>query len=117
MGLNRFFRSFVYAAHGIVSAVKREQNIRFHLLAGITVFTAGFFSGLSYTEWLVVIGLVGGMIALELVNSAIERVVDLASPDIHPLAKEAKDIAAGAVLVFAAASAIIGLLIFLPKWF
>jgi undecaprenol kinase len=57
------------------------------------------------------------MIALELVNSAIERVVDLASPDIHPLAKEAKDIAAGAVLVFAAASAIIGLLIFLPKWF
>lgn len=117
MELSRFFRSFKFAAQGIASAVKREQNIRFHILAGLIVFLAAFFTGLSYTEWLMVIGLVGGMIALEMVNSAIERVVDLASPDIHPLAKEAKDIAAGAVLVFAAASAIIGLLIFLPKWF
>ena len=117
MGLNRFLRSFKYAAQGIASAVKREQNIRFHLIAGLIVIAAAFFTGLSDTEWLIVIVLIGGMIALELVNSAIERVVDLASPDIHPLAKEAKDIAAGAVLVFAAASAIIGLLIFLPKWF
>lgn len=117
MELNRFFRSFKFAAEGVVSAVKREQNIRFHFLSGLVVFIAAFFTGLSKGEWLMVIGLVGGMLALELVNSAIERVVDLASPDIHPLAKEAKDIAAGAVLVFAAASAIIGLLIFLPKWF
>lgn len=117
MELSRFFRSFKFAAQGIASAVKREQNIRFHILAGLLVLLAAFFTGISYTEWLVVIGLIGGMIALEMVNSAIERVVDLASPDIHPLAKEAKDIAAGAVLVFAAASAIIGLLIFLPKWF
>lgn len=117
MELNRFFRSFKYAAQGVASAMKREQNIRFHFLAGLIVFIAAFLTGLPYTEWLVIVGLVGGMIALELVNSAIERVVDLASPEIHPLAKEAKDIAAGAVLVFAAASAIIGLLIFLPKWF
>ena len=57
------------------------------------------------------------VIGAELFNTAMERVVDLASPNIHPLAKDAKDIAAGAVLVFASASVIIGILIFLPKWF
>jgi len=57
------------------------------------------------------------MCALERMNTAIEGGVDLASPEIHPLANQAKDIAADAVLVFALFSAIIGLLIFLPKWF
>ena len=117
MKLNRFFRSFQYAAQGITAALKKEQNIRFHFLAAIIVIVAGWLTGLSKTEWLIVILLIGGMIALELMNTAIERAVDLASPDIHPLAKQSKDMAAGAVLVFAAASAIIGLLIFLPKWF
>ena len=52
-----------------------------------------------------------------MINSAIESVVDLASPEIHPLAKKAKDIAAGAVLIFAITSVVIGLIIFVPKWF
>ncbi|ETP67862.1 hypothetical protein G159_15370 [Planococcus glaciei CHR43] len=102
---------------GIGSALKREQNMQLHVLAAFVVLAAGVWTGLSKSEWLIVLLLIGGMLALEMMNSAIERVVDLASPDIHPLAKEAKDIAAGAVLVFAAASAIIGLLIFIPKWF
>ncbi|AIY05244.1 diacylglycerol kinase [Planococcus sp. PAMC 21323] len=106
----------MFAAQGIGTALKREQNIRFHLLAAIIVVIAGWLTVLSYTEWLVVILLIAGMIALEMVNSAIERVVDLATAELHPLAKQAKDMAAGAVLVFAVASAIIGLLIFLPKW-
>lgn len=97
--------------------MKHEQNIRFHVLAAMVVVLSGLLTGLSYEEWLIVILLIGGMMALEMVNSAIERVVDLATPGLHPLAKQAKDMAAGAVLVFAAASAIIGLLIFLPKWF
>ncbi|WP_038703686.1 diacylglycerol kinase family protein [Planococcus sp. PAMC 21323] len=116
MKARRFFRSFLFAAQGIGTALKREQNIRFHLLAAIIVVIAGWLTVLSYTEWLVVILLIAGMIALEMVNSAIERVVDLATAELHPLAKQAKDMAAGAVLVFAVASAIIGLLIFLPKW-
>jgi len=117
MTARRFFRSFLFAAQGIGTALKREQNIRFHLAAAIIVVIAGWFTVLSYTEWLVVILLIAGMIALEMVNSAIERVVDLVTAELHPLAKQAKDMAAGAVLVFAAASAIIGIIIFLPKWF
>lgn len=117
MRARRFFRSFQFAAQGIGTALQREQNIRFHLLAAAVVVVAGFWTGLPVVEWLLVILLIGGMIALEMINSAIERVVDLATAELHPLAKQAKDLAAGAVLVFAAASAIIGLLIFLPKWF
>ncbi|ANU11233.1 diacylglycerol kinase [Planococcus antarcticus DSM 14505] len=116
MKARRFFRSFQFAAQGIGTALKREQNIRFHFLAAIVVVFTGILTGLSYMEWLVVILLIGGMIALEMINSAIERVVDLATVELHPLAKQSKDMAAGAVLVFASASAIIGLLIFLPKW-
>lgn len=117
MNKDKFFRSFLFAAAGIRTAFRREQNFRFHTAAAVIVMTAGFFTRLSQMEWLVIILLIAGMLALELVNSAIERAVDLASPSIQPLAKEAKDIAAGAVLVFAAASAIIGVLIFVPKWF
>lgn len=117
MKLSRFFRSFQYAAQGIYAAIQKEQNIRFHLMAAVIVALSGWLTGLSKTEWLIVILLIGGMLAFELVNTAMERVVDLASPELHPLAKQAKDMAAGAVLVFAVASAIIGLLIFIPKWF
>ncbi|WP_088008006.1 diacylglycerol kinase family protein [Indiicoccus explosivorum] len=116
MDPNRFFRSFRFAAQGIRAALRREQNIRFHFLAALFTVTAGVLTGLSYVEWLIILLCIGGMIALELVNTALERAVDLASPEIHPIAGEAKDMAAGAVLVFAVASAIIGLLIFLPKW-
>lgn len=113
----RFFRSFVFAFSGIRAALKSEQNIRFHFTAAAIVIAAGLLTGLSPVEWMIIIGVIGGMLAFELFNSSMERIVDLASPDLHPLAKQAKDMAAGAVLVFAFASAIIGLLIFLPKWF
>ncbi|WP_340582351.1 diacylglycerol kinase family protein, partial [Staphylococcus aureus] len=88
-----------------------------HIVSAIIVILASYLTGLSRMEWYIVLLLIALMFALEMMNTAIERVVDLASPEIHPLAKQAKDIAAGAVLVFALFSAIIGLLIFLPKWF
>ncbi len=116
MNARKFLRSFGYAFQGIVTATK-EQNLRFHILSAIIVIIAGAMTRLSITEWLIIIFVIALVIGAELINSSIERVVDLASPEIHPLAKEAKDIAAGAVLVFAVASVIIGLLIFLPKWF
>ena len=115
MNARKFVRSFGYAIEGIVAALK-EQNLRFHVLAALVVFGASIWTGISITEWCIVILVVFGMFTVELLNTAIERVVDLASPDIHPLAKAAKDIAAGAVLVFSVASVIIGILIFLPKW-
>lgn len=112
----KFIRSFGYAYCGIVTACK-EQNFKSHILSAVIVLIAGYFTGLSRIEWFIVLILIALIFALEMMNTAIERVVDLASPNIHPLAKQAKDIAAGAVLVFAVFSAIIGLLIFLPKWF
>lgn len=117
MKASRFFRSFVFAYAGIRAALRSEQNIRFHFTAAVIVIAAGLLTGLSAVEWMIIIAVIGGMLAFEMFNSSMERIVDLASPDLHPLAKQAKDMAAGAVLVFAVASAIIGLLIFLPKWF
>jgi len=116
MDLRKYLRSFGYALEGIITASK-EQNLKSHLISAIIVIMAGYWTGLSRMEWYIVLLLIALMFALEMINTAIERAVDLASPEIHPLAKQAKDIAAGAVLVFALFSAIIGLLIFLPKWF
>ncbi|MER1956140.1 MAG: diacylglycerol kinase family protein [Solibacillus sp.] len=116
MNARKFLKSFRYAVEGILTATM-EQNLRFHILSAVIVVLAGLLTGLSTTEWFMITIVIALVIGAELFNSAIERVVDLASPEIHPLAKQAKDIAAGAVLVFAVASVIIGLLIFLPKWF
>ncbi|MCM0624278.1 MULTISPECIES: diacylglycerol kinase family protein [Lysinibacillus] len=116
MNLRKYLRSFGYAFEGIITASK-EQNFKSHIVSAIIVILASYLTGLSRMEWYIVLLLIALMFALEMMNTAIERVVDLASPEIHPLAKQAKDIAAGAVLVFALFSAIIGLLIFLPKWF
>lgn len=108
-------KSFDYAIQGIITAM-REQNFRFHLLSAVMVMIAGLFTGLSIMEWIIIVLVITLVIGAEMFNTAIERIVDLASPDYHPLAKQAKDIAAASVLVFAACSVIIGILIFLPKW-
>ncbi|MGX9135313.1 diacylglycerol kinase family protein [Rummeliibacillus sp. JY-2-4R] len=115
MDIRRFIHSFKYALAGI-KQVMDEQNFRFDLMVAFIVIILGVFTGLTKTEWMILIILIGLMMSLEMINTAIEQVVDLATQDIHPLAKAAKDIAAGAVLVFACVSVIIGILIFLPKW-
>lgn len=116
MDVRKLVKSFGYAWNGIVTA-GQQQNMRIHLVSAVIVMIAGLWTGLSMTEWLVVTLVVALVIGTELVNTAIESVVDLVSPDYHSLAKQAKDVAAGAVLVFAMASVIIGVLIFFPKWF
>lgn len=116
MDIRKFIKSFSFAFMGLRTASK-EQNMKFHLISMIVVIVAGIMTGLSITEWLVIILIMALVIGAEMINTAIERVVDLATTEIHPLAKDAKDVAAGAVLVFAVSSVIIGLLIFLPKWF
>lgn len=116
MNVHKLIKSFGYALNGIVSAMK-EQNMRIHIFSAFIVVIAGLVTGLSRLEWLALVIIIALVIGAEMMNTAIESVVDLASPEIHPLAKRAKDVAAGAVLVFALASVIIGLLIFLPKWF
>lgn len=107
--------SFKYAFEGVHRELKEEQNLKIHILIMSLVIIAGFTLKLSPMEWIICIILFGFVIALELINTAIELTVDLAMPEIHPKAKAAKDIAAAAVLVSATCSVIIGLIIFLPK--
>ncbi|MDN4607051.1 diacylglycerol kinase family protein [Sporosarcina highlanderae] len=114
--MHPFFKSFHYALKGIQHGFSAERNMKFHCIAALGVIFGGVLTGLSKLEWLTIIILIGGMIALELMNTAIERTVDLVTDDFHPLAKQAKDLASGAVLVFAICSAIIAMIIFIPKW-
>ncbi|WP_294580682.1 diacylglycerol kinase family protein [uncultured Thomasclavelia sp.] len=112
-----FYKSLNYAISGIISCIKKERNIKIHIIFMILVIICGFIFHLSITEWLICILLFALVISLELVNTAIEAVVDLCSPDYHELAKYAKDVAAGSVLISAIASVVIGLIIFIPKLF
>jgi len=115
--MRKFIQSFVHAWNGISYGIGAERNAKVHVMAAIVVIVTGFMTGLSQSEWFIVIILICGMLALELMNSAVERVVNLLTTERHILAKQAKDLAAGAVLVYAIGSAIIGLLLFIPKWF
>ncbi len=107
--------SFVFAGRGLWLVLRHENNARVHLLATILVVVAGTFVGLSAGEWLALLLLLALVWVAELLNSAIERLVDLVSPAPHPLAGQAKDLAAGAVLAAAIAALIGGLIVFLPK--
>lgn len=107
--------SFRYAGEGIVNTVKSERNIKIHLTMTALVIFFGVFLKISVMEWCICLTLFGLVLALELGNTAIEAVVDLVTEEKRPLAKKAKDAAAGAVLVAAINAAIAGLIIFLPK--
>ncbi|MBT2656701.1 diacylglycerol kinase family protein [Bacillus sp. ISL-18] len=106
--------SFSFAIAGILTAIQKERNMRFHLISSILVLGLSFYFSISKIEWLLILFTIGGMFALELMNTAIERVVDLATAEYHPLAKQAKDIAAGAVFVYAVLAVIVGIIIYLP---
>ena len=108
--------SLEFALTGIFTAFKEERNMRKHALSAILAIVAGFLFGISVTEWLFLLLSVSLVIAFEIMNSALENVVDLAS-DYHfsMLAKNAKDMAAGAVLVISGFALVTGLVIFVPK--
>ena len=111
----KLINSFKCAIQGIKQAVKTERNVKIHITIMILVIIAGIVLKINTQEWIICIILFGLVISLELVNSAIEATVDIAMPEINEKAKVAKDVADGAVLVSAIASAIIGLIIFIPK--
>jgi len=113
--MNKRIRSFGYAISGIRAVFGSEVNMKIHLAVVMLVVICGFVFQISITEWIVCLLCFGLVLGAEMTNTAIETVVDLVSPEQHPLAGQAKDIAAGAVLICAVASVFVGLLIFVPK--
>lgn len=112
--LQKRIKSFGYAFKGIGSLLKKEHNAWIHCSAIVLVTIAGFYFGITPTEWCIVVHCFGIVLAAEGFNTAIERLVDLVSPDYHPIAGDVKDVAAGAVLICAIAAAIVGFIVFLP---
>lgn len=106
--------SFKYAWQGITFLFKHETNAKIHFIAAIAVVIAGFLFSITKLEWCVVLMCVGGVFMAEAFNTAIEKLCDKVSPKQDPLIKIAKDVAAGAVLLFVISSIIVGLIIFLP---
>lgn len=108
-------KTIMHGIDGIIHTIKKERNMLIHFLIMILVITAGVVFKISFIEWLICFILFGIVLSLELMNTAVENVVDLVTEEKKEKAKRAKDTAAGAVLIAAIISAIIGILIFLPK--
>lgn len=113
--IKRFINSFKYAFKGIRESLKTEQNLKIEIIIMITVIIFGISLKINKAEWIICIILFGFVISLEMVNTAIENTVNLITIEKHPKAKLAKDASAGAVLIASITSAIIGLIIFIPK--
>jgi diacylglycerol kinase (ATP) len=107
-------RSFVYAGRGIRTMLETQHNAWLHSLATLAVVAAGLVFGLTRLEWFVLVLAVVSVWMAESFNTAFEFLCDVASPAFHPLVEKAKDVAAGAVLIAALGSVVIGLLIFAP---
>lgn len=116
MGVNRsLVKSFFYALEGIREALKEEPNFKIQALAALLAIILALFLGLSSVEWIILIFTITFVLVLELINTIIEGVLNLASPGISREAKIAKDMMAGAVLLGAIFSVIVGVILFLPK--
>lgn len=114
-GFKRLIKSFKYASEGFMYSLKNEQNLIVHIGTAIIAIIFGFIFKISIIEWLFILIMIGLVFCSELINTSIEALVDLVSPEKHPLAKIAKDTAAGAVLCLCSVAFIGGLIIFIPK--
>ncbi|QHT67618.1 diacylglycerol kinase family protein [Rhodocytophaga rosea] len=110
--LIKTIKSFRFAFHGLYLVLRFENNTRFHLFASLAVIGAGFMVEFSVVEWAIILTQIGLVWTAEVFNTAIEKIVDLVSPEFNPKAGAIKDIAAAAVLVTSIMAAIIGLLVF-----
>ena len=113
-GFTRFFKSFGYSIEGLKYAYKYEQSMLIHVIATICVLLANIFFQVSGIEWLITLLAIGMVLSAELINSAIEAVVDLVTLEEHPLAKIAKDCSSAATFVLACMAALIGIVVYVP---
>ncbi len=110
----KIIRSFYFAFAGIGLLLRTQRNAQIELAIGVAACGLGAWVGISRVEWAVIVFTIALVLILEGLNTAVECAIDLASPKIHPLAKAAKDLAAGMVLIASIASLAVGLLIFGP---
>ncbi len=110
----KFITSFHYAFGGLWYALRTQRNMRVHVLIALIAIVLGIILRISAVEFALVFVAIAGVFIAEMFNTVIELCVDLASPDYHPLAKIAKDVSAGAVLLSAMLSIVIGLFVFIP---
>lgn len=113
--IKKRIESFGFAFNGLKILIREEHNAQIHLFAIICVTIVGFGFKISAPEWIAVVGAFGFVIAMEIVNSAIEGISDFISPEKHKMIKKIKDLSAAAVLVAAITAFIIGLIVFAPK--
>lgn len=107
--------SFRTAFNGIVVGLKCERNFKVHLVVAVITLVLIYLLRASYLEWAVIILTIVAVMSLELVNTALEKLIDFLNPDIHPTIKIVKDMVGGAVLIAALGAVAIGCLIILPK--
>ena len=108
----KFLKGFGYAFAGIWQMLLHERNFKVHVLALIAVISAGFYFHITSSEWLVLLLISALVLALETINSSIEKLCDLYTKETHPQIKLIKDIAAGAVLIAAIFAVVIAFIIF-----
>ena len=115
LSIKRLRKSFGYAFKGIDDVIKHEPNMKIHVVVAILVVIMAFILKVSIIEWIILVLLIGAVLAAETINTTIENLVDMYTKEYDEKAKIVKDTAAGTVLIFAITSAIIGLIIFVPK--
>mgnify|MGYP003184553699 FL=1 len=115
LSIKRLRKSFGYAFKGIDDVIEHEPNMKIHVVVAILVVIMAFILKVSIIEWIILVLLIGGVLAAETINTTIENLVDMYTKEYDEKAKIVKDTAAGTVLILAITSAIIGLIIFVPK--
>lgn len=112
--LKERIKSFRYAINGIRTSLWQEHNFRIHLVAAFLVIALGFYFQVTSSEWLWLITAISLVLITEMINTALEHLVNLVEPNQNPKAGKVKDIAAGAVLIAAIGAIAIGIIIFWP---
>jgi diacylglycerol kinase len=110
--LKEFLKSFGYAIQGMFASFREQRNLKVQILVALITIGAGFFFGITPTEWCFILLTIGLVIGLEMVNTAIEGLVDLVTTERKPLAGKIKDIAAGAVLFASVIAIVVGVVVF-----
>jgi diacylglycerol kinase (ATP) len=110
-------KSFKYAFNGLKLFFIYDHNGRIHLFAGMVAIGLSFYLKISGLEWIAILSVISAVFVAEILNSALEKLADVVSPDYHPKIKVVKDLAAAAVLVAAFLAVAVGFIVFIPKLF